>query len=288
MSWELNYASVSQVGRRTSNQDACFAEQLTSDIYLFAVADGMGGANGGETASAMVIETMKEVVLAEIGDLYEDPKHLRTCLEKVVKVSQERLEVAGDADENLRGMGTTLVALLIVEDNYCFCNIGDSRIYQHDHRGLRQLTTDHSLVQETLSKSDGVEVSEDFLRRHDHIITRVLNGGSDLADLSDVVSISGELQGKTNFLLCSDGLILDKINNPEYISESLQQEDSSPVEKCNYLSNYAYEKGSNDNITLIIVELESTHKGGETIEISNKSEDEVAEPLDKTTKIRLN
>lgn len=288
MAWDLNYASVSQVGRRQSNQDACFAEQLTSDIYLFAVADGMGGANGGETASAMVIETMKTVVMEEIGDLYEDPKHLRNCLEKVVSTCQTKLAEAGEENENLRGMGTTLVALLIVEDNFCYCNIGDSRIYQYDQRGLRQLTTDHSLVQETLSKADGVPVPEDFLRRHDHIITRVLNGGDDLADLSDVKSISGELKEKTSFLLCSDGLILDKINEPSYISDSLKNEQASPVEKCNYLSNYAYDKGSNDNITLVIVDLKSTEKSGETIEISSKTSDEVKEPLDKTTQIRLN
>lgn len=279
MSWELNYASVSQIGRRKSNQDACFSEQLTSDIFLFAVADGMGGANGGETASALVIETIKKVVMAEIGELYEDSNHLRVCLEKVIQECQSVLATTGEADEELRGMGTTLVALLIVEDNFAYCNIGDSRIYQYDHRALRQLTTDHSLVQETLSKSDGVEVPEDFLRRHDHIITRVLNGGNDIADLSPVFSLSEELEDRTSFLLCSDGLILDKINEPYYITESLQNTQNSPLDKCNYLSNYAYDKGSNDNITIVVVEIKS--KGQKSSSLEDK------EPLDRTTKISI-
>ncbi len=281
MNWDINFASVSQVGRRKSNQDACFAEQLTSDIFLFAVADGMGGANGGETASALTIETMKEVVMKELGELYEDPQHLRPCLEKVIAQAQEKLAAEGEADESLRGMGTTLVALLIVEDQYAFCSIGDSRVYQYDQRGLRQLTTDHSLVQETLQKASGGEVNEDFLRRHDHIITRVLNGGQDMADLSGIHKISEELEQKTSFLLCSDGLILDKINDPEYISESLAKENEGPLEKCNYLSNYAYEQGSNDNITLVIVDIEAKKASD-----AQKTESETIEIKDRTTQIR--
>jgi protein phosphatase len=255
MDWDINFASVSQIGRRKTNQDACIAEQLTSDIYLFAVADGMGGTNGGETASSIVIQTLKEIVLQEIGELYEEPGHLRACLDLVIDTCQIKLTEAGEENEELKGMGTTLVALLIVENQYCFCSIGDSRIYRYDPSGLHQITSDHSLVQETLQKANGTEIPEDFLRRHDHIITRVLNGGNDVADVSDLYLLESDLESRLSFLLCSDGLILDKINAPNYIEESMADPKTAPIEKCNYLSNYAYEKGSNDNITIVVVDL---------------------------------
>ncbi|PTM02246.1 MAG: hypothetical protein DA405_13030 [Bacteroidetes bacterium] len=279
MNWDINFASVSQIGRRKTNQDACIAEQLTSDIYLFAVADGMGGTNGGETASALVIETLKSIILADVGELYDQPGYLRTTLDRAVEQSQAVLAKAGEADETLKGMGTTLVALLIVEDQYAFCCIGDSRIYQHDENGLRQITTDHSLVQETLKKTIGAEISEDFLRRHDHIITRVINGGNDVADISEIHILEKELKNTISFLLCSDGLILDKLSHPPYLSEHIADKSLNLIERCNYLSNYAYEKGSTDNITVVLVELNSNRD-------LNKFESEPDEALMETKIIR--
>lgn len=269
MNVDIRFASVSQVGRRASNQDASCAEQLTSDIFLFAVADGMGGANGGEVASEIAIKTLRSSVLSEVETLYQEPSGIQACFKTAISNIQAAIKAEGIRHEEYKGMGTTIVAMLLVEDHFAICHIGDSRAYKWSKaNGLSALTSDHSLVQESLRSSVASEVSEDFLKRHDHIITRVLDGGDDVGEISDLYKVSDLGMGSHKFVLCSDGLILDKLNSPEYISEILSIDDLDELELCKLLTNNAYEAGSKDNITVVVASIDSSLDGDQTTQIS--------------------
>lgn len=253
---KIDFASISQRGKREVNQDAFLSKQLTSDIYIFAVADGMGGVNGGERASEIVISVLEESVIGSLDKIYDFEDGVTRALEKAISDIQNAIAEDVEDKAEFKGMGSTLTAMLLVGNKYAYCNIGDSRIYKFSEQGLESLTVDHSYVQEILSKKDVPELTEEFLNRHDNVITRVLNGGQDIADHYPLDEIDFQDSSFHEFLLCSDGLILEKRKDPHYITRLLSEGKGNLEEACLRLSNYAYEQGSTDNITCILVSVE--------------------------------
>lgn len=254
--FSLDFAGISQVGKRSSNQDAFVAKQLTSDVYLFAVADGMGGAAGGELASAIVIESLEQAIQERLDILYDDPNGMRLVFGFAIDHIQKQLANQIDQDYSLNGMGSTLTALLITENQFVTCNIGDSRIYLRTEERLVQLTKDHSYVQEMMNKLEAHEITAEFIAKHENIITRVLNGGSDIADISENHTFDFSSNNFYQFLLCSDGLILDKRAAPNYIEDILRESEGKLNDDCMRLSNHAFYNGSSDNITCVLVSAE--------------------------------
>lgn len=195
--FELAIAGMSHVGRiRKSNQDAFdrFDDPARGEILL-AVADGMGGHRGGETASRMAIGTLGKLCREGKG---EPPERLRRAIERA------NFEIHGLAsrDTMLRGMGTTVVALLLCESGPSFvAHVGDSRLYRLRDGAFGPLTEDHSLVASLVRNgSISPEEARDHPKRNQ--IMRALGARQDV----DVDIAPIELRAGDAYLLCSDGL----------------------------------------------------------------------------------
>lgn len=234
---------------RATNQDA---HVLLPERGIYVVADGMGGAQGGEVASRMAIETIQES--------YQEPG--AASLTSVIAEANRRIHEAAD-DPGLRGMGTTTVAIAIVPEepdpdtestaddgieppqHLLVINVGDSRAYLFRDGGLTQLTDDHSLVAE-LVRDGRITAREAEAHPQRNIITRVLGIYPEVQpDLWPVDPMRGD-----RYLLCSDGLF-NEVNDDQMTSVLRRLED--PSEAAGELVRLANEGGGRDNITVIVL-----------------------------------
>ncbi len=237
----LRWAARSDTGRvRQQNEDSIHA-----DGSVFAVADGMGGHLAGEVASAVAVSTIVDQCRGGITS----KEQLRDALHE----ANRRVLDESVGDSGREGMGTTVVAVVRLmgthEPQFALANIGDSRAYLFDSNGLRQLSKDHSLVQELVD--DGLIAASDA-RHHPrrNIVTRAIGIETEIqVDLWELT-----LSPSSRILLCSDGLV-DEVDEAQ-IAEVLGTE-SSPEAAAERLVALANEHGGRDNISLIIVE-EST------------------------------
>jgi len=248
----LRAGAATHVGRlRTINQDAYV---LLPDRELFVVADGMGGHQGGEVAARLAIETLQVA--------YQD--HTAESLTDAIAVANHRIRNEGDADPNLRGMGTTVVALALMPDepdpdaegvdddgeppqHLVIANVGDSRAYLHRDGGLVQLTEDHSVVAD-LVRDGRITAEEAESHPQRNIVTRVLGVYESVdVDLWPIDPVTGD-----RFLLCSDGLFNEV--GTDQISAVLRRLDD-PSEAAAELVRLANEGGGRDNITAIVVDV---------------------------------
>ena len=248
----LRWASRSDTGRvRVQNEDSIYAD---GDVFI--VADGMGGHLAGEVASAMAVSTIVEKCHGGVASLDEFGEAIREANRRVIGES--------DADPNLEGMGTTVVAVarMTSPENHklALANVGDSRAYLFDSSGLRQLSKDHSLVQELVD--DGV-ISPDDARHHPrrNIVTRAL--GIDPEIVIDLWEVELPIGGR--ILLCSDGLV-DEVEETS-IAEILADE-SDPEIAANLLIQLANDHGGRDNVSLVLLQrVGSTEPSDPTAEI---------------------
>lgn len=246
---DLTSHAVSHVGRRSNNEDAfCVAPELG----LFAVADGMGGYHGGEVASALAVERLRDFVARAQRDpegtwpCKEDRR--RPLLENVVRAAVlcAHRAIAERREGALAQMGATVVVLLFDGARLAVGHVGDSRLYRLRGGALSRLTRDHSVYEELLAAGLAPGARADFPYRNQ--ITRAL--GIDAAHLAE--TSSPEVQRGDTYLLCSDGL-----------SEPLPEArlgallgGPSVQQACERLVRAAYEAGGSDNITAVVVRVE--------------------------------
>ncbi|HEY8001988.1 MAG: Stp1/IreP family PP2C-type Ser/Thr phosphatase [Vicinamibacteria bacterium] len=231
-------ASRSDTGRqRTANEDSYYAS-----APLFAVADGMGGAQAGEVASRIAAESFEPAVRGG-----EPPEaYLRT----IAETANQRIHSLAQHDSSRSGMGTTLTAAIVEGEEVSFAHVGDSRAYLWRGGELRMLTSDHSLVEELRRQgriSD--EQAEDHPQRS--IITRALGPESSV----EVDTLSFSARPGDVFLLCSDGLTT--MVKDEQIA-SILAESPTLDEAVTKLVATANEAGGRDNITVVAFRLEHT------------------------------
>lgn len=235
----LSYGSATDVGRVRSQNEDRFLVLPTSDLY--AVADGMGGHQGGEVASAMAVEILAE----RAGEpSLEDLKEAARAANRAI------FEKAG-TDADLLHMGTTLCAVRIVPgpegDEIAWVNVGDSRIYLLRDDRLIQLSRDHSLVEE-LVRDGQLTPEEAAVHPRRNIVTRALGIDVDVdVDGATVLPFTGD-----RFLLASDGLF-GEISNDQITSVLRRLAD--PTEAAEELVRQANESGGRDNITVVVVEV---------------------------------
>lgn len=250
--------SLSIKGRRETNQDTCLIFKPREDVLFLAVADGMGGCANGQIASQTVIECCKNI----LSDYFKSdvkPSQLKEILIHLFNQAQKSVRTKVEEDPQLSGMGTTLACVLILNDKYVWGNIGDSRIYQISNSKISQITSDHTHIQDFLNQHN-VKISDKVLRNYGHYLTRSIDGGTDEADiLPDVVPYEELKEGDT-FLLCSDGLITNKVEKDEenilkYLSGTKNLE-----EAAENLIGRAFTNGSNDNITVVLCEYGSVKR----------------------------
>ena len=244
---------ATDVGKvREKNEDA-FA--VDAERRLFLVADGMGGHAGGGFASSHAVEN----VVAEMKRQEESQDMTQPLrddagrtqgqmrLQHALKRSNEVLFSRSMADHSLRGMGTTMTALKFDERYANLAHVGDSRGYLIRDGKLRQITEDHSWVQEQVRS--GV-LSEEEARRHPlkNIITRSMGHDREL----NVDLFKEEYRVGDRYLLCSDGLT-NMVTNPEILETVLKQPPEAAVKS---LVDQAREGGGLDNITVVVVAVE--------------------------------
>lgn len=235
--------SVTDVGqRRKMNQDYVFASEypVGSLPNLFVVADGMGGHKAGDYASRFVTNTVKELI--ENSD-ETDPIHL---IESAIQRSNVLLREEAVKREELWGMGTTLVVTTIIDGTAFTANVGDSRLYLIGDAGMKQITQDHSLVEEMVRLG---QLTKEEARMHPdkNIITRAIGASKTV----QVDFFEFDLTQGDTILMCSDGLT-NMVEDSEI--EAIVQNDTPIEERATQLINAANDHGGKDNIAVILVE----------------------------------
>jgi protein phosphatase len=238
-STELRWGGASDIGRvRSNNQDHYLARD---DLQLWVVADGMGGHRGGEVASQIACDTVGRAYAAHTVDGLVD----------AVESANAAVFQAGSGDPDLTGMGTTIVALAMVNDEgevvLAIANVGDSRAYRLSGGELEQLTNDHSLVAD-LVREGSLSPEEAAVHPQRNILTRVLGVYDDVpVDVLTVLPRQGD-----RYVLCSDGLFNEV---PEPAMATVLRRMSDPDEAAHELVRLANEGGGRDNVTVVVVDV---------------------------------
>jgi protein phosphatase len=223
---------------RSNNEDYCLIEP---ELGLYVLADGMGGANAGERASRLAVDTVAEAVLMA---QHRDSQVLLTAVEE----ANRRVLDAARQDIALEGMGTTLVAALEIGEDLCIASVGDSRAYLMDDAGLRAITDDQTWVNE-VGRPLGLD--EESLKNHPmrHVLTMAIGASAPLT----VNCYSVPLTPGALVLICSDGL--HGVVEPQKLAEILQggHDGVGLEESCRQLIEAAKDAGGPDNVTTVLV-----------------------------------
>jgi protein phosphatase len=239
----LQMASRTDVGRmRQRNEDACLFDVGQQWAVL---ADGMGGYQGGDVASAMAVECVRECLESgPVRSVSEALSGLRTATVR----ANERIFNVSHSDRELHGMGSTLVAARWFDNMLAVSHVGDSRLYRYRPDQLVQLTRDHSLLQEQV---DGGMMSADAARRAPgrSLLTRAL--GVEPSVVPDVAL--HETRVGDLYLLCSDGLT-DMLYDEDIalVCETLS---ANLALAADHLVQLANDRGGRDNITVVLVKV---------------------------------
>ena len=235
--------SATDVGqKRKMNQDYVFASEgpVGNLPNLFTVADGMGGHNAGDYASSHAVRILVDEIREDAD--YNPVKVIRHAIEAANTEIRNRAQ----EDAKLRGMGTTMVVATIVDQYAYIANVGDSRLYVISD-DIRQITKDHSLVQEMVRMG---EISEEEARNHPdkNIITRALGAEKTV----DVDFFDLKLEKDCTILMCSDGL--SNMVEDSKIQEIISDPEADIDQKGNALLREANQNGGKDNIAIVLVE----------------------------------
>ena len=225
--------------RRQSNQDSYLIDK---DLGLFVVADGMGGHSGGEVASSMAVETVRDVFTR--ANPNSSPRE--TIQLAYSEACRKIFQKSHAENPQLKGMGTTMVLILVRPDRVYVGNVGDSRAYLYRKPYLWQLTEDHSLLNDQL-RSGLLKENQIAHFAMKNVITRSVGfEGEVVVDILERQNKSGD-----TYLLCSDGLS-GLVSDPR-ISEICLETD--PPKRVPRLVQQALANGGDDNVTVLMVSL---------------------------------
>ena len=239
------FSGKSDVGkRRANNQDNFNITELTGGACLLTVCDGMGGANGGNVASRIACSVYTETVCKGFSP---DAPHDTALLKEAVAAANTAVYEAAQADESLKGMGTTLVSALVTEDGHVsVINVGDSRLYALTAGELKQITRDHSYVQYLVDMGQ-ITMKEAKAASIRNIIIRSV--GNEPETVPDLFSL--DLAAGAYLLLCSDGLT-NCVSN-EAMASAIHAENGEELTRCaETLVALANDGGGIDNITVVL------------------------------------
>ncbi len=234
----LEYVVYTNRGKvRQDNEDSYLVKE--TPFPLFAVADGMGGHQAGEVASQLAVDFLDSYAF-DAGNLFFD-------IEEAIKKANEEILKLGISNLSYRGMGTTLSMGIFCGQKLFIGHVGDSRIYLFRDKELKQLTTDHSLVNELLENKQ-ITCQEAFNHPQRHIITQALGISQELSvEVKEIGLMSGDI-----ILLSTDGLH-DMLCCQEIEELLATGKDIESISKL--MGEKAMDKGGSDNITFIIVKL---------------------------------
>jgi len=239
----------SEKGKREVNEDSCTAQKIGDETYFLSVADGMGGKKGGEIASKLVISNISKYLEKTFkNDISDDD--LKGILAEAFFIAQNAISNFTINNPNLKGMGTTLSLVLIHNKSYVWGNVGDSRIYLIKDTDIKLITEDHTYISDYL-KSGRQELPAKILASYSNIVTRIIDGGKDEPDIYPSIKKCNLLEEGSIFLLCSDGLIIDKSIDLSHIFYNIISKNGSLRRISKNLVKWALENGSDDNISVV-------------------------------------
>ncbi|MDN5917078.1 MAG: protein phosphatase 2C domain-containing protein [Pseudonocardia sp.] len=237
----LRSAIGSDVGRRrTSNQDSG-----ATTGRLLVVADGMGGHAHGEVASAVTVSALTELDARLPRDLTD--VDLAEEMSNALVAATDNLEQQALADPEMRGMGTTVVSLLLTGEHLALAHIGDSRIYRLRSGTLEQLTHDHTMVQQLVDEGQ-ITAEEALVHPRRSVLMRALSTDHEPEPDLDRIPI----EPGDRFLLCSDGVTAVLGDDALHAALGSEDDPSAVVSRLIELSN---EGGGPDNITAVVADV---------------------------------
>ncbi|MBR5323025.1 MAG: Stp1/IreP family PP2C-type Ser/Thr phosphatase [Clostridia bacterium] len=263
----MQFFGKSDMGkRRRENQDSFITEQLYDNAVLCLVCDGMGGANGGSIASALACREFTKHIKKKLSDMKQEEQvrfddmnlEAEKLLKRATMLTNTAVFKKALKEKELEGMGTTLVSALIINDKLYITNVGDSRLYLVNKNEMTRMTRDHSYVQ-TLIDLGQITPEEAEKNPHKNIITKAIGTQKKVdpdlffKDLSD---------GAVEYILiCSDGLtnFVEEKEIHKIINESENLEKT-----CDILISRANENGGGDNITAVLIKLDTLSSDNET------------------------
>lgn len=249
----LTFEARTDRGQKREHNEDSF--HVNVNELFFVVADGMGGQAAGETASKMAVQNADEFIRNTKDD--KDitwPIEYRTNLSRngnrldaAVRLAHRKIYEFSLTSPELSGMGTTVVAAVFNDGNRAvIANVGDSRIYLIDDNAIRQLTTDHSWVNEQVRLG---LLTEEQAQNHPYrnVVTRALGGKDEFeVDIDET-----DLADDNVMLLCSDGLTTMLPNETIYNIIDENRDDLAAAAED--LINQANEAGGDDNITVVLI-----------------------------------
>ena len=259
----IDFGSVTDIGMVRSRNEDSMGNFIPEDPafesrgHLFIVADGMGGHSSGEIASKIAVDEVGEFFRMTSQDqditwpykMDKQKNYDENRLAVAVKLANQRIFEKATADTKFKGMGTTIVTVYFAKDNEVVIgHVGDSRVYFFRDDTLRQITEDHSLLNDYLkAKKLTPEEIENF--PHKNVIVRALGMKDNVVvDVNRVEPKPGDI-----FLLCSDGL--SGMVTDEQIQTVLQN--TKDLDKaCAQLIDSANANGGNDNVTAVLARFE--------------------------------
>lgn len=239
IAWDIDYGCYTDVGRvRQRNEDAA---KVSPDLFMYAVADGMGGHRAGDRASRIAVQTLHDYFSDEDEAREADPDSLRAAF---MQANRNIIEDASGRPDRT-GMGTTLTALIVNGNKYLIGHVGDSRALRVRNGNIEQLTDDHSIVAAQVREGG---MTEEEARSHPmrHVLSRCMGVEPD----PEVDVISGVIQNGDIFVLGSDGLT--GALGADLMAETVSAApDAAAASK--ELVELAREKDGSDNITAVVV-----------------------------------
>ncbi len=234
--------------QRSENQDNYRAGRQSDGTVWALVCDGMGGTQGGKIASGVACEYM-ELAFSENIDTLKNPAKVKEFLIDVTQIANGAIYKKSEEDEDMCGMGTTLVCAVIRNNLAQFVHVGDSRAYLYTNGCLMQLTKDHSMVQELLSQGR-ITAEEANTHPNKNLITRALGVSSDIeVEYGECAVKTGDI-----ILLCSDGLT--NFVTDEEIAKILSM--TKFEEAADKLIERTLESEGLDNVTVLLVAAQCT------------------------------
>lgn len=230
--------------RRTSNQDFCDSGELPGEAVWLVVCDGMGGANGGNIASELAVQVVSEQLENNYLETMKDAQIEEMMLSAIFSANACIYNAARE-QESLHGMGTTIVLAIIKGTDLYLAHVGDSRAYLIQEQRAHQVTVDHSMVQELVSKGD-LTPQEAKHHPQKNIITRALGVRAQVETAYQKLEF-----GKDDvLLLCTDGL--SSYVEPEDIYALYQAHGTEQLTEK--LVEVALDGGGSDNITVLVAQ----------------------------------
>ncbi len=230
---------------RPQNQDGFYLDIPSEQLAVGVVCDGMGGARAGNIASLIAVETFVDA-LQNLQEGVELPPG--AVLTQAAEAANSAVYRRALEDPDCRGMGTTMVAAMVVEQTAYLLNIGDSRCYYISGEGIQRVTRDHSVVEDMVARGD---ITPEEARTHPrkNLITRALGSEPRVrADLYEQNLTPGDF-----LLLCSDGLS-NVVTDQELLYEVLHG--GEPEGCCRRLLDITLSRGAPDNVTAVLIEIQ--------------------------------